>query len=136
MNYGIRRYNQNTASTMSPRDIEILAFEQAIRHLRAAHDQKSRLHALNLNQKLWSAILRETGADNNGFPHGLRANLSKLALWATRYSINAMMHGVTLKPLVDVNEDILEGLRSPSAREAASTDVRSGDETGKKLLSV
>ncbi|NHO34468.1 flagellar biosynthesis regulator FlaF [Acetobacter fallax] len=111
MSYGIQRYNKNTSQTMTPRQIEELAFRQANALMKTANDEKSRLHALDMNQKLWSAILRETGIENNDMPAILRQDLRKLAVWATRYSIQAMLHGIALKPLIDINQDMLDGLR-------------------------
>lgn len=110
MSYGLQRYNQTTSQTMTSRQIEELAFRQAIVMLKTANDEKSRLHALDMNQKLWSAILRETGIENNDMPDILRKDLQRLALWSTRYSIRAMLHGVSLKPLIDINQDMLDGL--------------------------
>ncbi|NHN88479.1 flagellar biosynthesis regulator FlaF [Acetobacter conturbans] len=112
MNYGIKRYNQNTAAIMDSRQVEIMAFGQSIVLLRGVNNKKTRLHALNMNQKLWSAILRETGIENNGMPENLRQNLFKLSVWATRYSIRAMLHDLPLKPLISINQDMLDGLKN------------------------
>ncbi|GBQ20668.1 flagellar biosynthesis regulator FlaF [Acetobacter estunensis NRIC 0472] len=112
MNYGIQRYNRSTAATMAPREVDIMAFGQAIALLKNAKDQESRLHALSMNQKLWSAVLREVAIDNNGMSDILRGDLTKLGVWATRYCIRAMLHDIGLKPLLGVNQDILDGLRA------------------------
>lgn len=112
MNYGLKRYNQNTAQSMTPRQIEAMAFGQSIEMLKAAKNQKDRLHALSMNQKLWSAVLREVAMENNGFPEILRKDLLSLASWATKYSVRAMLHDISLKPLIDVNQDMLDGLRA------------------------
>lgn len=114
MNYGIQRYNQRTAATMSPREVEAMAFAQLVTLLKNAKDQKSRLHALSMHQKLWSAILRETGVENNGMPEVFRKDLLRLSLWATKYSIRAILHNISLKPLIDINQDMLDGLRTPA----------------------
>lgn len=112
MNYGLKRYNQSTAQSMTPRQVEAMAFAQSIEMLRAAKNQKDRLHALSLNQKLWSAVLREVALEDNGFPEILKKDLLNLANWATKYSVRAMLHDISLKPLIDVNQDMLDGLRA------------------------
>ncbi|MFT8896193.1 MAG: flagellar biosynthesis regulator FlaF [Acetobacter sp.] len=111
MSYGIKRYNQNSASQMTSRQIEVMAFGQTILLLKNAKTQKERLHALTMNQKLWSSILLETGIEDNGIPEVMRKDLTNLAIWSTRYSIRAMLHDTPLKPLIDINQDILDGLR-------------------------
>lgn len=111
MSYGIKRYNQNSASQMTSRQIEVMAFGQTIFLLKNAKTQKERLHALTMNQKLWSSILLETGIEDNGTPEVMRKDLTNLAIWSTRYSIRAMLHDTPLKPLIDINQDILDGLR-------------------------
>ncbi|MFT8718435.1 flagellar biosynthesis regulator FlaF [Acetobacter sp.] len=115
MNYGLKRYNQNTANAMSPRQVESMAFGQTIALLKNASDHKKRIHALSMNQKLWSAVLREVGMESNDTPEVVKNDLLKLAVWSTRYSIRAMLHDLPLKPLIDVNQDMLDGLRDTSS---------------------
>ncbi|NLI26033.1 MAG: hypothetical protein GX413_01380 [Acetobacter sp.] len=112
MSYGINAYNQSTARSIPPRQVETMAFGQVIMLLKAAKDHKSRLHALNMNQKLWSAVLREISIENNDLPVSFRENLFRLADWSSRYSIRAMLKNISLKPLVEVNQNILDGLRT------------------------
>lgn len=111
MSYGIKRYNQNSATQMTSRQIEVMAFGQTILFLKNAKNQKERIHALTMNQKLWSSILLETSVEDNEIPDIMRKDLLSLAIWSTRYSIRAMLHDITLKPLIDINQDMLDGLR-------------------------
>ncbi|NHN92995.1 flagellar biosynthesis regulator FlaF [Acetobacter sicerae] len=111
MSYGIKRYNQNSATQMTSRQIEVMAFGQTILLLKNAKNQKERIHALTMNQKLWSSILLETSVEDNEIPDVMRKDLLNLAIWSTRYSIRAMLHDIALKPLIDINQDMLDGLR-------------------------
>lgn len=133
MKYGLQRYNQSSAQTMNSRQIEAMAFSQAIAMLKNANTDQKRMHALSMNQKLWSAVLRECGVENNGMPDILRQDLLKLSIWATRYCVRAMLHKISLRPLVDINQDMLEGLRehAPAEPETTSTAPAAG-----KLISA
>ncbi|MCH4090717.1 flagellar biosynthesis regulator FlaF [Acetobacter sp.] len=111
MSYGIKRYNQNSALQMTSRQIEVMAFGQTILLLKNVKNQKERIHALTMNQKLWSSILLETSIEDNGISDILRKDLLNLAIWSTRYSIRAMLHDIPLKPLIEINQDILDGLK-------------------------
>ncbi len=111
MSYGIKRYNQNSAIQMTSRQIEVMAFGQTILLLKNAQNQKERIHALSMNQKLWSSIILETSVEDNGIPDTMRKDLLNLAIWSTRYSIRAMLHDIPLNPLIDINQDMLDGLR-------------------------
>ncbi|MBV1837664.1 flagellar biosynthesis regulator FlaF [Acetobacter estunensis] len=121
MNYGIQRYNRGVAKSMTARQVEIMAFGQAIELLKNAKDHKARIHALSMNQKLWSAVLREVAIENNGMSDILRNDLLKLAVWATRYCVRAMLHDISLKPLISINSDILDGLRETPPTEGLET---------------
>lgn len=124
MKYGLQRYNQGAANLLSSRQIEAMAFSQAISLLERARDEKARLHALSMNQKLWSAVLRETDVQNNGIPDDLRKDLFKLSVWATRYCVRAMLEKISLKPLIDINRDMLDGLREKTVGASeASTEA-------------
>ncbi|NHO31684.1 flagellar biosynthesis regulator FlaF [Acetobacter fallax] len=124
MKYGLQRYNQGAANLLSSRQIEAMAFSQAISLLERARDEKARLHALSMNQKLWSAVLREMDVQNNGIPDDLRKDLFKLSFWATRYCVRAMLEKISLKPLIDINRDMLDGLREKTVGASeASTEA-------------
>ncbi|NHN84243.1 flagellin assembly protein [Acetobacter musti] len=120
MNYGLQRYNRSLVTSMTPRQVEAMAFSQSITMLESAKTQNERLHALSMNQKLWSAVLREVGVENNGMPEILRGDLFKLSMWATRYCVRAMLHNISLKPLIDINRDMLEGLRERAVESSSS----------------
>ncbi|BCI67759.1 hypothetical protein AAJCM20276_23830 [Acetobacter aceti] len=64
-----------------------------------------------MNQKLWSSIILETSVEDNGIPDTMRKDLLNLAILSTRYSIRAMLHDIPLNPLIDINQDMLDGLR-------------------------
>lgn len=80
MSYGIKRYNQNSATQMTSRQIEVMAFGQTILLLKNAKNQKERIHALTMNQKLWSSILLETSVEDNEIPDVIRKDRSVMFL--------------------------------------------------------
>ena len=99
----------------SPLEAEILAFGLCNVRLQRAHDAKSRIEALHQNHTLWSALVRDLAGDGNQLPTALRQELIDLGLWAMRYGNAAIGADLALTPLIDVNRNILEGLKAQMA---------------------
>ena len=86
------------------------------------------MRGLVKNQQLWSLLLRDIGSSNNGLPQVLKSDLTSLGLLALRETITAMGDGGrSVAGLIQVNEDMIEGLRS-------LPNVRSAEIYGKELM--
>jgi len=98
----------------SPRETEILAFGLCNARLAKVGDGRSRIDALNKTHQLWSLLVRDLASEGNGLPQQLRQELINLGFWAMQYSSMATCQDLPLQPLIDVNQNILEGLRAQS----------------------
>lgn len=105
----------------SPRETEILAFGLCNARLRSCGDSASRIDALNKTHQLWSLLVRDLASNANNLPEGLKKQLVDLGFWAMGYSVAAMGRDLPIQPLIDVNQNILEGLR---LQQVATSDVR------------
>ena len=112
MSRGLRHYQKPLFDAASPRESEIVAFSLCNAGLEAAITPADRIKALYKNQQLWSLIVKDVGLDGNGLPADLKTRLAELGSWAMSYSIVAMANDVSLAPLMQVNQDMIDGLRS------------------------
>ena len=112
MNYGAHQYRRSEGGALSPRDTEASAFVFVNRLLSQAVDSGSRMRGLVKNQQLWSLLLRDLGSNNNRLPPILKADLTRVGLFAMKYSVGAMGDRRALDPLIQVNADMIEALRT------------------------
>ena len=96
----------------SPRETEILAFGLCNARLSKIANSKMRIDALNKTHQLWSLLVRDLCSDGNKLLLPLRQDLIGLGFWAMRYCNIAILRDVPLEPLINVNQNILEGLRA------------------------
>jgi flagellar protein FlaF len=128
MSRGLRHYQRPIFDAASPRESEIVAFSLSNAGLTAAVTPADRIRALYKNQQLWSAIVKDVALDENGLPADLKLRIGDLGRWAMAYSTIAMTNDVSLAPLMQVNEDMIEGLRAqitagPIASTAAQAET-------------
>lgn len=95
----------------SPQEAEILAFGLCNARLSNAHESRTRIEALNKNHSLWSLLVRDLSGQANQLPAQLKQSLLDLGFWVMSYSLAAMGRELPLQPLIDVNQNILEGLK-------------------------
>lgn len=108
-----------TVGGASPRETEILAFGLCNARLGRATDPVARIEALNKTHQLWSLLVRDLAGEGNGLPGPVRQQLIELGFWAMHYSLTAMGRSLSLQPLIDVNQNIIDGLRAQGAGSAA-----------------
>lgn len=99
----------------SPRETEILAFGLCNARLKKAADPAARIDALNKTHQLWSILVRDLSGDGNNLPVDVKSGLIDLGFWAMGYSISAICKNLPVQPLIDVNQNVLEGLRGQMA---------------------
>jgi flagellar protein FlaF len=120
MNRTLAHYETARRATATPQDNEILIFTNTNAELAKARgaDAKTRIAALFLNQRVWSAIVKDLSLETNQLPDDLKRNLTELGFWAMRYSTRAMTEGLSLDPLIEVNRNMIEGLAAQRANAA------------------
>ncbi len=59
---------------------------------------------------------------DNRLPDGIKSGLIGLGLWSMRYSTQALLQELPVEPLIEVNNNVLEGLLAqPSSSGACLT---------------
>jgi len=110
MSYAAAQYAKFSGNDMPPRDVEAMALARVNKMLRDEEYSGNRQKALSMNQRLWTLLLQHLG--ESGVSETLRDDLIRVGTWSSRYSLMAMNRKVPLAPLIDVNNDIIEGLRA------------------------
>jgi flagellar protein FlaF len=73
-------------------------------------DFKKLMDALDWNRRLWSTLAVDCSSSANQLPATLRAQIISLSLWVSRFSSEVARSRGSLKPLIDVNRNIMQGL--------------------------
>ena len=128
MSYGAHQYRRSEGSALSPRETEAAAFAFVNRLLGQDGSRDARMRGLAKNQQLWSLLLRDIGSSSNGLPEVLKSDLTSLGILTLRETITAMGDGGrSVARLIQVNEDMIEGLRG-------SPDIRAAEAPVKELV--
>ena len=96
------------------------------RGLQEAPPGLARIRALGHNHDLWSALVKDMAGANNRLPDGLKTELIQLGAWSMRYSTLAILNGLPVEPLIEVNRNIADGItqqKQPIAGVAATTQI-------------
>jgi flagellar protein FlaF len=105
------------------RDTEYRLLAQVTSALMSARDNpkdvKAKVDALLWNAKIWSTFRIDLYSDENQLPQALRASLISLSLWVDRETHAAMDGTSDLDSLIEVNRNIMAGLKPESVTESA-----------------
>ena len=113
-----KAYFQAQKSAVSPRVAEAIAFTQAAVKLDQAklltHDYEAFSDAVKSNQKLWTVVQADILEINNQLNRNLQQKLLDLSMFVDEYSLKALAHSRAeyLDPLIEINKNIANGLRS------------------------
>ncbi|GAB4141631.1 MAG: flagellar biosynthesis regulator FlaF [Sphingomonadales bacterium] len=120
----LEAYRKAQTVSESPRQTEYRLFAQVTRALITARDEAQTgaalINTLDWNRRLWSTLSTDCGAQGNGLPKPLRAQIISLALWVSRYSSEVARGKADIDALIDVNSAIMEGLAMQQQNAAAS----------------
>jgi flagellar protein FlaF len=112
----LRAYQKAQAAADSPRSTEYRLFGQVTGALIAAERDGLKgaalADAIDWNRRLWSALAIDCMDEANQMSRELRAQIVSLSLWVARYSSQVMQDGASLGPLIEVNRNIMQGLKS------------------------
>ena len=111
MSYGSTQYDRSAAKSITPRDLEAAAFAFVNRLLETGSEGHERTVALARNHRLWSLLLIDVGLISNALPTILKKDLASIGSWSMSYSIAAMGRDLPVKPLIDINCDMIEALK-------------------------
>lgn len=118
-------YQRTLTETENPRQIErrLMAritgdLERHLSAYAAADDLAARLEVLANglgqaiweNQRLWLNFVSDLSEPENALPPQLRAGLISIGLWVERHSQQVLRGMADPRPLVEVNQNIVNGL--------------------------
>ena len=67
--------------------------------------------AVDWNRRLWRTLASDCLDDRNQLPPDVRAQIVSLSLWVSKYSKQVTRNGAPMKPLIEVNRNIMQGLQ-------------------------
>ncbi len=117
----LNAYNA-VAPQYDARQQEMMAFRLMARRLNEATDRRSRNAALGINHELWSLMFLDLSSSNNRLPPILKQDCLTLARWSLAYSTRAVLSDLPLEPLIEINEQMAEGLGAKPSTSGAETD--------------
>jgi len=71
------------------------------------------------NQRVWLTFKADLAEKDNGLTADLRAALISLALWVENHTKAVLSGSKNVKPLIDINRSIIDGLSGRAAKVAA-----------------
>ena len=113
--HGASTYSRNSdLAGATPRETEAVAFGLCNARLSQASTSAERIAALHKTHMLWGILVRDLSHAGNRLPPQLRQQLLGIGVWAMSYSVAAMASDASLQPLIEVNRNLADGLRTPS----------------------
>jgi flagellar protein FlaF len=112
----IQAYAQTQKSSLSPREVEAMAFTKAALMLEEAKnntdDYDSYASALKFNQLLWTIIQADIVDKENELPPQLKANILSLSIFVDKQTVKALADTKTrhIESLININKNLAEGL--------------------------
>ncbi|MDO5605405.1 MAG: flagellar biosynthesis regulator FlaF [Paracoccus sp. (in: a-proteobacteria)] len=99
----------------APREIEYALFARITRALQdAAHanEADAGIQAVVDNNRLWTELAADLSHSDNALPAELKRNLLGLALFSIRHGARILGDGGDVSTLIDINLNIMKGLRA------------------------
>lgn len=126
--YQAYAHTQNVAE--SSRDVEYRLLAKVtgalVKAKDAPDDTKQRVEAAIWNRDVWSALRVDLCSDQNMLPQALKASLVSLSLWIERET-GAVLDGKgDMEALIEVNKNIMGGLRPDVSDNDAEKQSSSG----------
>jgi flagellar biosynthesis activator protein FlaF len=121
---GYTAYKTAQKKSDDPRDVEYSLLAQvtaALRTARTSTEIKTKVDAVLWNRDVWSALRQDLVDESNQLPKQLRASLISVSLWIEKET-HAVMDGAgDIDALIDINRNIMAGLKPEFALEDAET---------------
>lgn len=118
-------YQQQQKQSLSPREVEAMAFTKAALLLEDAKkvigdvDEFSR--ALRFNHLLWTIMQADITEEANQLPPEIKANVMSLSIFVDKQTTKALRSadGTDLDVLININRNLAAGLRTDPQDQAA-----------------
>jgi flagellar protein FlaF len=107
----------------TPRETEMLAFGLCNDRMAKADTPRARVEALHKTHQLWSLLVRDLESPGNALPAALKRQLLSLGMWAMFYSTRAIARDLPVQPLINVNRNMIEGLRMQPGQAKSSPEA-------------
>jgi flagellar protein FlaF len=75
-----------------------------------SQDHASIVRAVHWNRRLWLTLQSDCASEDNSLPEATRAGIISLSLWVDKHSRKVLKRGADLRPMIEVNRNIMEGL--------------------------
>ena len=112
---GYAAYTKTQATTGSHRDTEYRLLGAVTGALVRAKGEditlQEKIKAVLWNDKVWNAFMCDLGSSENTLPKPLKDALMSLAIWVTKETQRILDNEADLDALINVNRQIMEGLR-------------------------
>lgn len=116
----LKAYQTTQRTVENPRDTEYRLFGDVTRALMEAKSSGASgidlLKPLDWNRNLWRVLASDCAGDDNGLPHGLRAQIVSLSIFVSRHSSAVMRGKASIDSLIDINRTIMQGLEAQANR--------------------
>lgn len=138
----LQAYQRTAARGENPRETEYRLLGQVTRGLIAAEeagrgDFKALVLALDKNKRVWNTFALDCADSTNGLPDALRAQIISLSIFVRKFSSQAIRDKLSIKPLIDINRAIMQGLEARAANAAqANTPPAAANAGGAAPLSA
>jgi flagellar biosynthesis activator protein FlaF len=126
----LQAYQKTLQATENVVQTEYRLIAEITRELETAQiesNPQKKVNALFRNSQLWLTLQVDLVSEDNVMDMETKAGLISLAIWVNKYTSAAMRSNETLKPLICVNKDIMDGLMLSyrNSRTVASTSIQS-----------
>jgi flagellar biosynthesis activator protein FlaF len=112
----LKAYQKAQVAVENPRTTEYRLFGQITGALMDAKTSGAKgpplVDVIDRNRRLWSVLAGDCVSEGNQLPKELRAQIVSLAIWVSKYSTDVMHKGASIDPLIDINRNIMQGLKS------------------------
>ncbi len=112
---GLDAYQRTLKNTEHPSNTEYRLFAEITRDLISAQQRggvdAALVEAIDRNRRLWIALATDCADDANRLPRETRATIISLSIWVQKHSRAVTREGEDIQALVDVNRNIMKGLK-------------------------
>ena len=110
----VRSAEYGSPHAKSPREVEYELFARVTRALQSAGPAGSGskvAQAIVDNTQLWTELAADLASPGNKLPEGLKGQLLSLAMFSIRHGNRVLASGGNVSALVDINLNMMKGLR-------------------------